>query len=115
MSADDLAMIADASAAAGDWGSLRIYAMELTARPSNAGGSEGYRLKAAKESVAKLIVEVELPADQERCLEKIDEIELFGENGQKIYYDAVGVRDYSLRGSVPKIDKPKKPSVVRVN
>ena len=98
MTGNELAQAADAAAAAGDWGSLRIYSMALENRPARTG-LEGSKLKDAKVQIKKLVSEVSLPQEQVDGLAKLDEIELFGENGLKIYYETQGVRMASLRSA----------------
>lgn len=103
MSANELSRAADAAAASGDWGSLRIYAMALENRPARSG-LEGAKLKDAKANVSQMISEVALPQEQADALSKLEEIELLGENGLKIYYETQGVRMASLRGSIPVVN-----------
>jgi hypothetical protein len=102
--AQELASQADAAAAAGDWGSLRIYAMEVGNRVADKGLS-GEQLRDAQKQVASLLEEVVLPSEQAESLTKIDEIEAMAENGLKVFYSAVGITYHGLKGGVPEMPK----------
>ena len=102
----ELAAQADAAAASGDWGSLRIFAMEASTRSDS-------KSKQSLDRIKTLLEEVELPSEQADTLTKIDQISAYAENAQKIYFDSVGVKASYLKGEVPKaakVVKAKSPS-----
>ena len=89
---------ADAAASSGDWGSLRIFALEAGTRSDN-------KSRDAVQKIKTLLKEVALPDEQSENLAKLDEIELIAENAQKIFYQSVGVKASYLRGEVPQAQK----------